>query len=815
VAFAVGIVAGRYARIGMPAALALGAAAGMALVVGRRRLGEGVRTLLVLVLVGAAGTADYGWRAAASRHRARHALPGLLASHRTLCDLLGTVEGEASVARVTPLIDTPDTEVQQVSTLRLAVDEIASNGRAVSTTGDVEVRVTGPLRKAGHGDRVRVFGWLTPLDPDRAHDRYAASTGLVARAWVSGPDAIRVERRSPGSFFRFLYALKQSFRDQIDAHFPADEGAGSDTPVVLKAVLLGDRERLGRRLGGMFNKSGTTHVLAISGLHVGIVYLAAVGLCRLLLIRRWPRRVIVLGLVCSYGVMIGLRPATIRAMLMIALLEFGDALKFRREPVNAVAAAALVLLAWAPHHLFEAGFQLTFVAVLGILMFSRHVARFLQGEPDELERLVEPEFRSRWSRAAGRLRRTVSRTLGTCAAATLAVLPLQAHYFNIVTPVSVVATAVLFPVIFSLIFVGFVFLALAPFVPALAALVAKLLGLIAVVFTGVVDVASEVPFGHAFVASPPAGWVWLFYLGLLVVAARGWLRLRPARAVAVPACVLCIYLGWRALTVPGPELAATFVDVGHGACVVVTRRRSTVVYDCGTGTPFTTYDVGRGPAAGCLWEKGVKRIDLLVLSHTDADHVNGVLSLVDRFPVGRVVVNRTFGKNETGRALKGAFSDRGIPCAEAGAGDRLGLGELEMRVLWPPRGSSGWQLGAVNDRSLVLRMTRAGRSLLLTGDIERVGLAGLLTAQTELDSEVLYVPHHGAEEPVLAEFVRTVDPDVAVISADREDTTPAVLELFQGVRLYQTYEDGTVTLRADERGWRAEAARHSLGLNGR
>ena len=199
---------------------------------------------------------------------------------------------------------------------------------------------------------------------------------------------------------------------------------------------------------------------------------------------------------------------------------------------------------------------------------------------------------------------------------------------------------------------------------------------------------------------------------------------------------------------------------------------------------------------------GVQRIDLLVLSHADHDHVNGVLSLLDRFPARMVAANAGFAENETGAWLVREFRRRGVRFVEAGAGDRLRLGEIEIDVLWPPKDNGGWQLGAMNDRSLVARVRSGGRSVLLTGDIEQAGMGGLMATEGDLAAEVLYVPHHGKDEPVLDDFVRAVAPRYAVIS-DRNDKGREERRWRppEEIDAYATYCHGDVSFHATGDGW--------------
>jgi competence protein ComEC len=802
-AFGCGIAAAEWLGLDFWSCL-LGSVSSLAiLLVSRGRAHPSQKYALVLLALAATGAAtlaaNRGGAGAASPRTLAHVLP----PGRTLCWIRGRVEGETVVTRLAPPIQTRRREPRLISRVTVAAREVSANNVTVPVRTDVQVRVGGEMTHVAHGDDVRIFGWLHVLDPADPMNRYALSRGLAARMSLATPGAVRVEREDPGSLLRFLYAIKRSFRRQIDAAFDGDAA------IVLKAVLLGDRERLGRRLGESFNRSGTMHVLAISGLHVGIVYLTALWLCRRLLIGGWRRHAILLVAVLAYATTSGFRPATFRATLMIVFLEIGQMLFLRRDPLNAVATAALVILAWSPHQLFEAGFQLTFVAVTGILLFADGFAGALRGEPRDADALAEPEFVSPWRRRWRDVWWTTSGALGACAAATLAVMPLQAFYFHVVTPISVLATFVLLPVVFALIASGFVFLAAASAWAPLGGLVAHVVSGMAWLLLRGVETAAAVPMGHAFVRPPAVGSIVAFYALLVVAASRWRLRLSPRWAAVPPILLVSAHLAWSGLQRPPDELTVTFVDVQHGTCCVITKGRTTVVYDCGSGSPLSTWDVGSGPAARCLWERGAHRIDLLMLSHTDSDHVNGVLGLMDRFPVGRVVANHGFGKADTGRELIAAFERRGISFDECGAGDRVEIGDLAFDLLWPPKSETGWRLGARNDRSLVARLRSVGRTVLLTGDVELPGMVGLMSSGAELRSEVLYVPHHGADEPELPRFLRAVDADVAVISASRRGTSDRVLDLFADRRLYCTFRDGDVTLTATREGWRVRTERSS------
>jgi competence protein ComEC len=246
------------------------------------------------------------------------------------------------------------------------------------------------------------------------------------------------------------------------------------------------------------------------------------------------------------------------------------------------------------------------------------------------------------------------------------------------------------------------------------------------------------------------------------------------------------------------ELRCTFLAVGHGGCTVIeTEDGRTLIYDAGAlGGP----DVTRRQIAPFLWERGIRRIDEVLLSHADLDHFNGLPALLDRFPVGQVTCTPTFANKTTAGVQQtlATLQRRGIPVRIVQAGDRLSAGMLEMDVLHPPAVGPD---GNENARSLVLLLRHAGHALLLTGDLEGPGLERVL-ALPKTDVDVLMAPHHGsraANKPEVADWAR---PRV-VVSCQGPPRSPAQKSepyTAAGAHFLGTWPHGAVTIRSDRSG---------------
>ena len=312
-----------------------------------------------------------------------------------------------------------------------------------------------------------------------------------------------------------------------------------------------------------------------------------------------------------------------------------------------------------------------------------------------------------------------------------------------------------------------------------------------------VRAADGAPGGVLYLPAPPTWWLVGFHLLLAgVVLMNGVWRKRLAVALA----------GWTLValappsTGPADELRLTVLAVGHGNCAVLeTPDGRCLVVDAGS---MAGPAVARRVVAPFLWSRGVRRIDELFLSHADTDHFNGVCELLRRFPIGRVTLTPTFAEKPTREVAEvlRLLDAAGVPRQLATVGHRFAAGGVELDALHPPAGPFG---GSENERSLVLRVTHTGHSVLLTGDLEKAGTAALLARQPVL-CDVLLAPHHGARAALPPTLIRWADPRMIVVSRGPPRGGPPD---FGAVPAWATHDAGAVTVTSHPGGLIAEAFR--------
>jgi competence protein ComEC len=257
------------------------------------------------------------------------------------------------------------------------------------------------------------------------------------------------------------------------------------------------------------------------------------------------------------------------------------------------------------------------------------------------------------------------------------------------------------------------------------------------------------------------------------------------------------------------KLGVTVLDVGQGDSIFAEFPGGRTMLVDGGGLSGSEWvggyrsgaDVGEEVVSPYLWSRGLKRIDVVALSHADHDHIDGLYSVLQNFKVGELWVGWDDPRPAYARLLAEARS-RGVRIIHVAQGEDFNFGAARADVLWPPAGGVG---DSPNDNCVVLRLSQGPSHFLLTGDIERPAEEGLIASHQPLQSEFLKVPHHGSKTSSTAPFLAAVDPRVAVVSVGAENPfghpAPSVVQRYEhdGVRLLRTDRDGAVTAIADGR----------------
>lgn len=661
-------------------------------------------------------------------------------------------------------------------------------------SGRARLSIAGEAGEIVAGDRLHIFAsFRRPSHPRNPGEfdfaNFRRSQRELFELHSRWPECVRVLGRADGyGGWRGLYRVRRFCQEQL-ARYVQDPQSD-----LAAAVLLGARDELSRERAEDFFLTGTIHLLAISGLHIGIL---ACGLWWLLRLFAVPRRWSLIAaavLVVAYAVLTESRPPVIRAAILVVVFCAARLSGRRGSIYNTLALAALFLLMANPSVLFQTGPQLSFLAVATIAAFGPWLV--LPSTEDPVRQLI---LRSRpwpwrvvrvfWERAGQLIMIT---TL-----IWLAAVPLLMHRFHLVSPIALLLNPVIWLPMSIALFAGFGVLVFGGFLPPLAAGCGWICHRSLALLEHAVGWAKQAPGGHFWIPPPATWWVLGFYGLLAVMAAIPRDRLRHRwrlTAIVVWAAVGC------ATAFPGgssaPRLTATFVALGHGACTIVELPDGrTLMFDAGGMGPSTS--VVRA-ISSTLWAQGITHLDALIISHGDLDHYNAIPELIERFTVGIVFIPPGMfdQPNVPLQALHQRLQDHRIPIGELRAGDRLAAGQDVEVEVWHPVIQDAAR--SDNADSLVLGIEYGGIRMLLTADIESPGLEELL-AEESPGWHIVSAPHHGgnlAQQIAFADWARSNW--VIFSGADPERVHLAEAAYNQrGARSLHTARDGAIQVQIE------------------
>lgn len=745
----------------------------------------------------------------------------------SLVEVMGPPRPASGTVRISAYAKTPD-----------LADEYARLGLAAGTTIQVNCELSRDdgFRNPGVVSRKQVLDWQ----------------GLDASGLVRSPVHIQVLQASagPGITGR-VYGVREALTSKFRELF-SPPVAG-----VLIASLLGNKRFLDAETANVFREGGTFHILVISGLHITFIGGLAALIVGKLTKRRTVQFVLVATFLWLYTLAVGAEVPVVRASLMFTVLWFSYVIHRSGSLANSFGICGLILLTFRPQDLFSPSFQLTFVSVGAIVLAAFPLIKTLRaiGEwmpttetpfPADVPRLVRrlcetlywnPRMwrfeseRNVWSARlfkspfveGGRIfRRWLSYSIEGLIVSLLvqaAMLPLLVHYFHRVTPVSVVLN----------LWTG-VLIAVESFAAMIAVGCSLIARPLAVPFIWLTESA------HEWMVSFPGqmadlGWLsfrvpvyggaeaWLYgiYAAPVVVLCLciyRWdpfaIRRQPARRKAViTALVLTVAVGsvivLHPFSAPKPDgrLRVEFLDVGQGDSAFVTFPTGhTMLIDGGGRRQYDDGDnfepdipsIGETVVSEFLWEKGYSRIDTIVVTHADADHIQGLQAVARNFKIGEAWFGPFAGNDDDERMLMGILDTHRVPIRWVAGGQRFEIAGVVVEILSPP--ASGYPPGRENDRSLVIRLSMGSRKFLFTGDIERSAETMLLLY--DLEADVIKVPHHGSRTSSSANFVEAVRPEFAIISVGRRSQFghphPEIVEIWTaaGSKVLTTGGSGTI-----------------------
>ncbi len=701
-----------------------------------------------------------------------------------------------------------DPEVGDKTThLRFSAWEVKVDGEWREVTGTVLLYVR-PYPTYSYGDVLLASGELKePVSfEDFDYADYLAREGVHSMMLYPKIEVLDTGKGSPP--LAWLYSLRHRLSENIAEVMPEPQAA------LVQGIVLGMRGNIPSSLETNFALSGTAHLLAISGLHLSIVagILLATG-SRLFGRKYYIYIWLTLVAIWLYASITGMRPPVLRASIMVSLFLAAELLGRQRSAITALTFAAAVMVGISPQVLWDASFQLSFLAMVG-LMF---VSPWLQVQGRRAVNATLGEGNAAAS-TAGYINDTFCVTLGII----IVVWPLIAYYFGIVSLVAPLATFLALPALPGIIVTG----ALTAVVGIIALPVAYVFGWLSWLFASymlaVVNGMAAFPLSSINTGTIDARLVWVYYIaGIGIIwlyryrtrlspvispVINFFIRL-PKKWVLPPLLVTATLATIFAVTMPDDNLHVSFLDVGQGDAILIqTPAHQDILVDGGPDPRELNLELGRKMP---FWDR---TIDLVVLTHPHADHLTGLLDVLQRYHVKQVLFTDLDYQSPLYDEWFRLIEEEGIEYTFAQAGQQIdtGIEGVTIEVLNPANPLPDNAQIDLDDIGVVLRVCSGQVSFLLTADITEEAESELMKCRANLSSTVLKAGHHGSSTSTSQGFLAAVDPQIVVISVGADNTfghpSDEVMERLEeeigGDNIYRTDENGTIEFITDgERLW--------------
>lgn len=590
---------------------------------------------------------------------------------------------------------------------------------------------------------------------------------------------------------------------------------------IVKGFILGDTTALDEELKEKFQIANISHVLAVSGMHIVYIVIGIEIVFKKWLGKRHVKYVVIIGLV-FYMALTGYTSSIVRAGIM-GMMNIVAFLVYRKNDIwTSIAISLGIILIQNPYVITGVGLQLSYLGTIGIILFNKSIKQYFDNIK-WIKNNISIKRSKRISQIVENLKDMIAVTLS----AQLMILPVMLYHFNMIgiyfVITNILVSIVTGPIMFlSVIFVfsSFIQLQISQFISIFLSLGIKC-------FIQISNLAN-LPFSKIYVPTPSILFIIIYYIAILVgnqiyriytskylnttqtrvknlIALMKYklyekkkkirkiyqkiLKERNVKVFIVKTYKIIFFIVFLVGIYQFPKnLEIHFLDVGQGdSCFIITPNHKTILID-GGGSTSNTFDVGKDTLIPYLLDKGYTKLDYILISHFDQDHVGGILPILEEFKVGQVFITKQEEKSENYETFLEIVKEKNLKVREVKAGDKITIGEVTFHILWPMEKQI--EENILNNNAMVMKLQYKSFSMLFTGDIEEVAEKKILdTYKNHLDmlkATVLKVAHHGSKSSSTEEFLKAVNSKVAIIGVGENNMfghpNNAVLERLQAFR---------------------------------
>jgi len=685
----------------------------------------------------------------------------------------------------------------QACSFYLKLTQLKSPKGWVTLTGTVRVQIDEPTLDLRAGDYIQAYCWLerfkAPTNPGEFDiQKYLANKNIFIASSIGSRDAIELlQPHTAGIFLKF----KRTLQEIAGRALLGELNIQGQEYALLQALTLGYRTNIDSRTYRAFQETGLLHFISLSGMNFAIVIGVVWWLCKTAGLMKPARALICLIASAVFLLVVPPQPPAIRAAIMSCVFCASFFFSRRSTPYNSLALAAIVLLLIRPTYLFEADWQLSFAAVLGILLFAPSLSNWMfERTADQFGKKNRPSLFLRI------LRKTIASVIAVFAvslAAWLATAGIMLHHFCTFNYLTSIWTVLVSPLIAVVSVLGYAKILVAIVLPNTAAMLDWPVAWLSWLLIEIVRLIGSWNISQIRLGQMPYAIIFAYYALLLfaLVPIRRQLAKKLICGVTAAAIIITlIAVKWN--RTHRDYLTLTCLDIGHGQAILAQfPGRANILLDAGSSS---RKDIGTRIVVPFLNRCGIDRLDAIIISHNDLDHINGIPEIVENFRVDTIYANDAFftslDERPTVKFLSQNLKAKGLDIKPFDEMPPFST-DIRLTTLWPNKQLLHDNQLSENDRSTVFCMDFAGVKILVCSDIEKRAQTEILRTYPELRADIVIAPHHGSPNTLNLDFLDTLTPHTVICSCGRiQRQSQEILTPPPNSKMLATVRDGAVTI---------------------
>lgn len=521
---------------------------------------------------------------------------------------------------------------------------------------------------------------------------------------------------------------------------------------VANSILFGDSSFLDDTQRQCFSDASLIHILAISGMHVS--YVVMFWTFALKKFDNRKRKYFLILFLVFFAYLTGGSPSVIRASIMCIIAISSKLIYRKSDTISNIALSALIILIINPYNFLNLGFQLSFLGTLGIVLFNSRISIFLDILPDV------------------KIINIIKSIIVIGISANILIIPILINTYNTFSLTFIISTILVTPILLIMIFTGYLTAVLSLFSIKLAGISAIIFEFLVRIFNHIAELCSKITFLRFTVVTPSVIEVLAYYL--IIFYLFFFFKKSHIKAILkIMLIIVLITLLMNFIVVQTSGLKLYFIDVGQGdSCLIKTETNKTILID-GGGSETGSYDVGRNVLVPYLLDRKITRVDYMIISHFDSDHVKGLFTVIEKLNVKNAVIAQQGELSDNYRYFEKLAKSKSVNVITVKAGDRLQIDKSTfIDILWPTKDLIHENI--LNNNSIVCKLNYKNVSFLFSGDIEKVAEEKIIQLYGKSDvsplkSTVLKVAHHGSKSSSIQDFIECIQPKIALIGVGKNN----------------------------------------------